>query len=173
MKEVVWIFGNSTAGKETFIKYVVESRDEQLYARLDWKSKNVKASVSSIRNIGQYNNDPVTLKHDDILTEVPLLLREADVVLIKWQIVDSEANRIEKLMAILPNVRHRIILIATPHNELVKRLLNKSWWDDDDVDAFIEEETIGLEELIGSLKDKLLITEISGNPKDYTYYTSN
>ncbi len=172
MKEVVWIFGNSAAGKETFIKYAIESGDKELFTRLGWENKKVKAISASIDNIGQYENDPVTLKRDDILTETPRILEEVDVALIKWQTVDTQKGRIEKLMNLLPNTWHRIILLSTPARELEKRLPNKSWWDDDDVNAFIEEETKNLEELISSLKDKLPVTKISGNPKDY-YQTSD
>lgn len=165
-EEVVWVFGNSAAGKETFIKYVTESSDKQLYDRLGWTNKKVKVAPSSIDNIGQFLNDPITLMRDGILTETPQLLQEADVVLIKWQTVDSEADRIHKLMALLPDVLHRIILISTPRSELTKRLPNKSWWDDDEVDAFIQEENESLVQIISDLKDKLPVIEISGSPAD-------
>ena len=155
MKEVVWIFGNSAAGKETFIKYVTNNRDKQLYDRLGWENKKVTAVPSSIENIGQYENDPVTLKRNNILTEAPQLLQKADAVLIKWQTVDSQAGRIEKLMKLLPDAQHRIILISTPSVQLMKRLPEKSWWDDDNPDAFIKEETKNLEELINSLDKRV------------------
>ncbi len=173
MEEVAWVFGNSAAGKETFIKYVTGNSDKQLFDRLGWINRKVKVATSSIDNIGQFLNDPITLKRDGILTETPYLLKEADVVLIKWQTVDSEADRIEKLMTILPDVLHRIILISTPKSELTKRLPNKSWWDDDDIDAFIHEENEGLKQIISDLKDKLPIIEISGNPTDDYYPVSN
>jgi len=166
MKEVAWIFGISASGKETFIDFVTKSKDRQLLGRLGWDNKIIKASPSSINKIGQYDDDPITLKRDQILVEVPKLLENSDIVLIKWQKVDSNSQRIEKLKSILPDAHHRIIIITTSHEEVAKRLPNKSWWNDEDVDDLINEDIEDLSEMLDSVSHELPITEISGNAGD-------
>jgi len=166
MKELVWVFGNSAAGKETFIRNIANGKATGATEKLGWTNINVAISEASIKFIGQFNNDPITKHRDKILTEVPELLKHSDVVLIKYQSVDSESGRLEELNKQLPDVVHRIILIVTPEQELVKRLPQKSWWNDDDVTGFISEDTQCTADEISRLQSRFFITKISGNPSD-------
>lgn len=90
MKELVWVFGNSAAGKETFIRNIANGKATGATEKLGWTNINVAISEASIKFIGQFNNDPITKHRDKILTEVPELLKHSDVVLIKYQSVNSE-----------------------------------------------------------------------------------
>ena len=108
-----------------------------------------------------------------ILDEVPKLIAQADVVLIKWQAVDSMSGRIEELEALLPNVNHRIIQIITTDEELAKRLPQKSWWwEDGNTEEFISEERTKVANYITELHKKLPITQVSGD-SDNNYLVRN
>lgn len=129
MKEVAWVVGASAAGKETFIKKV--HGNPELLLSLGWAGRPLTFSEASIKNIGQYKNDPVLRKRKRILVEVPALLRDADVVLIKWQIADTKALRPQRLKQLLPSVRHTLIELTAPQDELAKRIKQKPWWNND------------------------------------------
>jgi hypothetical protein len=60
MKEVVWVFGNSAAGKESFIRYITINKDARLLTSLGWQESKVTASEASMKYIGQFDGDPVT-----------------------------------------------------------------------------------------------------------------
>ncbi|HEX4774377.1 MAG TPA: hypothetical protein VH234_02580 [Candidatus Saccharimonadales bacterium] len=165
MKEVAWIFGNSASGKETFVKKITEGGEyEGVLQSLDWVGKTIMAAQSSLAFIGQYDGDPVTEHREGILTEVPCILRHADVALVKWQGVDSGTLRVERLRAALPDARHRIIQLVTPDEELAERLPLKDWWNEnDDIPEFIAEEHTHIDNCIAALKGYFPITRLSGS----------
>lgn len=167
MKQVVWIFGNSAAGKDTFIRHIESGGNLALIEKLGWIQADIKHSKASLKYISQFRGDPITVRRDLIFKEVPKLLVNSNVVLVKWQGVDSEAVRIESLQAILPNCAHRIIQIVTSDKELIKRLPLKNWWDDSyDIYEFIAGENKHIEEWINKLDSRLPVVKISGNPLD-------
>lgn len=166
MKEIVWVFGNSAAGKETFIRNFANRKAIVAIEILGWTNLSVTFSAASIKFIGQSNDDPITKQRDIMLTETPELLKHSDVVLIKHQIVDSKSGRPEELIKRLTDSLHRIILIVTPERELIKRLPQKSWWNNDDVTGFISEETQYTADEIYRLQSKFFITKISGSASD-------
>lgn len=163
MKEVVWVFGNSAAGKETFINYILENDRSPILNNLGLHGKKIMKSEVSTEYIGQYEGDPITIMRDNLFKEVPSILADADAVLIKWQTVDSESSRISKLLSLLPDARHRIIQVCTSKSDLSKRLPLKSWWRDDDISVFIDEENIHIQQWIDVLDGKLPLTKISGD----------
>lgn len=139
IKEVSWIFGTSAAGKETFVRKACAS--PAAFHALGWSATALAMCPSSIDIIGQYDGDPSTGKRDAILREATELLHRVDVVLVKWQIVDSEAARPQLLKAMLPNSMHRVIELRTPDSELIDRLVEKPWWDSrNDPTEYIQEE---------------------------------
>ena len=102
MKELVWVFGISAAGKETFIRNVVNGKAAKAVEKLGWENLSVAASEASLQYFDHSSDTPNTKQRDEILTEVPELLKQSDVVLIKFQTNDSESGRIEKLNKLLP-----------------------------------------------------------------------
>lgn len=124
MKEVVWIFGTSASGKETLINKLVNYKPAELIGRLVWKNKKIVACKESLDLIGGELDD----LREQILEEVPKLLAKSDVVLIKWQYVDSLAKRLQRLKELLPETKHRIIELKVEVDELIKRLPNKKLW---------------------------------------------
>lgn len=163
MKEIIWVFGNSAAGKETLIRHLLTDASMKLREQLGWQDLHLTASRASLEYIGQFNNDPVTQKRDEILKEAPELLSHNDVVLIKWQTVDSQAGRIDALLQAMPDVSHRIIYLDTPKETLVERLPRKSWWDDDDIEGFIDEETAETRNQLQRLAERFSVLKITSS----------
>ena len=124
MKEVVWVFGESASGKETFIKYITSAKGGGLLDQFGWKDKSIVACTESLELIG----DDLDKMRDKILEKVPTLLETSDVVLIKWQFVDTQANRLLELKENLPNALHRIIFLRVSVEEVAERLPSKKLW---------------------------------------------
>lgn len=167
MKEIAWVFGTSGSGKETFLRNA--SRYPDLLQNLGWSDLAFSLCEASIEYIGQFKNDPITLQRDKILNEVPVLLEGADVVLIKWQVVDSDAKRPQRLLHQLPNVLHRIIRLYAPEEELIARLQDKPWWHNYGHEAeFIQSETELVRKYIEELGTGFTVTDIkSGATQNY------
>lgn len=128
MKEIVWVFGTSASGKNTFINTVQNYLE--VISKLGWTDKKIAVCKASIDYIGQTLHDPIVNRREGILTETAKLLENNDLVLIKWQYVDTKARRPQKLKKLLPDARHRIIRLHASTEELVKRIAEKPWWDD-------------------------------------------
>lgn len=159
MKEIVWIFGTSGSGKETFIKSVLQ--DTNLQEKFGWKDKVIKVCKSSIENIGQFENDPIVNNRDSIINDTRALLVDADVILIKWQLVDSDANRLWKLKEIIPDAVHKIIRLQASEPELIDRLRHKAWWHDYGKEkAFIESELKEVKRVVLELSTSFEVTNI-------------
>ena len=151
-KEIVWVFGTSGSGKEMFIRNVYSNPG--LLKKLGWTASSLVVCESSLNNIGQFDNDPITTAREQILTESPRLLSDADTVLIKWQLVDTEASRPERLKALLPETRHRIIELRAPKDELAQRLEQKRWWHDYGYEyEFINKELKLVADTLGKMGD--------------------
>lgn len=137
MKEVVWVYGPSAAGKETFIKKIIGQPSASLLEQFGWIDKKIMASQTSLDHIGQFSNDPVVENREEIIKDVAELLQSSDVVLIKGQYVDFENDRPQRLKNLVPTATHKLVLFQTSLGELGKRLLNKKWWNDAyDLDKF-------------------------------------
>jgi len=130
MKEVVWVFGASASGKATFIKRIDDGKHERLCEQFGWKGQTVVACNESLELIGGELDE----QRECILDKVPVLLQNADIVLIKWQYVDSQHDRPQRLKRKLPNVRHRIISLDVSVDELVNRLPTKPLWHNYDAE---------------------------------------
>lgn len=126
MKEVVWIAGRSAAGKDYFIKHITEKAPVDLIEQLGWQGKVIAACNESIEYTDQDNAD---ILREEILTIVPALIESADIVLIKWQYIDStKSNRIKKLKELLPNSKHGVIYLDLSPEINAERLKSKAWW---------------------------------------------
>ena len=46
--KIIWVFGPSAVGKETFIKHIQSGNQSELLARLGWADKNIVVCNESI-----------------------------------------------------------------------------------------------------------------------------
>lgn len=125
-KEIVWVFGASAAGKETFIRSI--KRSNALQSRFGWSQKRINVCTEGIKFIAQFRNDPVGGKREQIMRAVPKLLRTSEVIFIKGQDIDLEADRPQRLQRLLPRAKHFFIVITVDKQSLRRRLSKKSWW---------------------------------------------
>ena len=104
---------------------------------------------------------------EGIIDQTVSLLVDADIVLIKWQLVDSLASRLTRLQERVPEATHRIIRLETSKAEMVERLQQKAWWYDyGKEEAFIDAEIKSVEESIHQLGDTFRVTKVSSSAHD-------
>lgn len=138
-QEIVWVFGQSAAGKASFIEAV--TKQAAVRHALGWTDRVVAPCTVSLTYVAQSFYDAIREKRVQILDEAPVLLQTHDIVLIKWQYEDSTSGRIAKLQQLLPDAYHRIILLSLSHEENAARMYTKPWWDESwDIKTFIDEE---------------------------------
>jgi hypothetical protein len=118
--------GPSAAGKETFIKSVAS--DTRTLQLLNIDTTSVVACGASYHFNGSFKGDVIDEAREKIFDEIPDLLENYDVVLIKWQHIDTDLQRPERLQALLPQVEQRALLLVAPQAELADRLPGKFWW---------------------------------------------
>jgi hypothetical protein len=145
MKEIIWIYGSSAAGKETFIKYILNKPHKELVKRINLENKNIQLLQESIDLIGEYNNDPKQelrlnipeytdklIKKNQTLNQNQIQIQKIDTIIIKGQDYDLENNTPNKLKQKLktqyPNLIHRIIFLHADFEILYNRIKKKSWW---------------------------------------------
>ena len=124
MKEIIWIYGTSASGKETFIKSLMKNRDLQKSLGLD--SHSLAISGESLKNLGNLSESRAS-----IVDEVANLLKTKDAVIIKWQYGDTLLDSPNILHDKFPHLKHTIIKLNVDQLEQVRRLKTKSWWHDE------------------------------------------
>jgi predicted kinase len=134
MKEIVWVYGPSAAGKETFVRKASQPESEDLRQKLGWGGQLVVPCGESIEWVGRrrIKDDPDVLKREQLVSVVQRVVTQADVVLIKGQDVDLVANRPNQLLAAEPTYLHKVIYLAVSVAELMQRLPSKPWWNGTD-----------------------------------------
>lgn len=127
--EIVWVFGNSAVGKQTFMD---ECKVGNLIVeKLGWKGRSIYVSPTSVDVIG--GSTQVNLR-EKIIEECDEATKEYDIILIKWQYEDSETGRIARLKDGLTQVEQSILWLVAPDYETQReRLLSKSWWHDGEI----------------------------------------
>lgn len=173
MKEVIWVMGPSAVGKETFIKTI--AGDLAALKLLNLENKSIVSCGASYHFNGNYKDDPIDEAREKIFDEIPDLLKNYDVVLIKWQHIDSELNRLERLKELLPEAMHRAVLLVTPRHELAERLPVKSWWHDYGKElAHVNRGIENVAKSLYTLPSSMTLTIIlSSNKKPYSIINGN
>ena len=163
MKEIVWVYGASAAGKATFIKNVTSENSKDLQQTFDWQDKVMVACLESIEWVGKYVGDPIVKRRAGLIPRIQEIIKHADVALIKGQDVDLAADRPNQLLAAMPECRHRVIYIETNIAELMQRLPQKPWWDGTDTEKSISNWVNYELTLLQSLDPKFEFTAIDGS----------
>lgn len=128
MNRIVWVLGESAAGKATFIKYAVANPDSNLMHHLGYDNKKI-IPIEESMYLGDYER--IVIK-DKVLD---LLNKETDaVILIKWQAADSLHQKygevLRKLASETADIPTEIVLLSVESDVLYARLQNKPWWND-------------------------------------------
>lgn len=136
----IWIYGSSAAGKETFINRLVYDAPQNVINHLAWENKKIILIPESLKYIGQFENDPITLKRVAIIDKAKSIENDKDlVVLIKGQDVDLRRNLINKLKEEIPQANHEIIYLHSDLKTLFTRAQQKRWWTQEMEDEGIDE----------------------------------
>ena len=165
MKEIVWVAGVSASGKATFIEKILSHSLPQIEERLGWQGKNIAVCQESLDMVKESSY----AGRDAILERVPELLDENDIVLIKWQFVDSSDNRPIHLKQKLPEAKHRVIVLEAAKETLLKRLPNKDWWYDHgrESEYYDTQELAPFKKVLGDLAKDFVITTINSTNEAY------
>jgi hypothetical protein len=129
--KIIWIFGPSAAGKETFIKYINNNKPAKLLARLGWEGKNVVVCNESINWIVQEDNDGNDLRRQNLDKTIEEYFKNNinSIILIKGQDLDFDNNILNKVKESLPDTEHEIIFLYVDFDILYQRYMNKKWWN--------------------------------------------
>jgi hypothetical protein len=133
LNKIIWVFGSSAAGKETFIKKIFNGSLIKLQKDLGWNEKKIIPIWESINFIGKYSNDTEVVKQRKLIipaVKEALLVNNA-VILIKGQDTDIETDLFNNVRLLFPDVEHQIIFLHVHPKTLLKRWKNKSWWKDE------------------------------------------
>jgi predicted kinase len=135
MKEIIWIYGSSASGKETFIKHILNNPNKTLLTRLNLENKNIQVLQQSLDLIGEYDNDPKQKLRLNIPKYIINQIKKnskSEVILIKGQdydLINNTPNKLKKLLnSQYENLNHNIIFLHTDFETLYTRVKNKSWW---------------------------------------------
>lgn len=127
--KIIWVFGPSAVGKETFIK---NNKRLELLARLGWTNKNIIICNESIDWVAQEDNDENELRRQNLdkIIEVYSKNNSNSVILIKGQDLDFDNNTLNIVKESLPDDEHEIIFLYVDFDILYQRYMTKKWWNE-------------------------------------------
>jgi hypothetical protein len=129
MAEIVWVYGASAAGKETFIHAVLAKEAVDLRQEFGWRDKAITACQESLQWIAHYPDDQIA-QHErfKLSSVIPALAEKYEVVLLKGQDIDLALGTPLLVKRSLPQSTHHIIFIDVQLDELFRRVTHKPWW---------------------------------------------
>jgi hypothetical protein len=165
---IVWIFGASASGKETFIKKIHQGKLKSITRALGWNNKKIVFSNKSIDYVSKNEKDNLGPKREEIVKEVLDLSKENNsLVLIKGQDLDLENKRPERLKKLLPSNKHLIVYLHSDSETLYGRVKKKSWWKKEwDKEGYLKWAKYQVN-LLSKLKGFEIISLDSGDSGDY------
>lgn len=130
--KIIWVFGPSAVGKETFINYVKNNQPTELLARLGWSNKNIITCDESTNLVVQDDNDGNELlrKNLDKIIEDCSKNNTNSIILVKGQDLDFDNNTLNIVKESLPEDEHEIIFLNVDFDILYQRYMTKKWWDE-------------------------------------------
>lgn len=154
VNEIVWVYGSSAVGKETFIRYLVDNPSVSLIRRLDWQGKKLIVIWESVKYIAQYEDDPIGGKRKQIVEKVLGITDDNAVIIIKGQDIDIVSELPQLLKKKMPFCKHKIIFLYTDIEIVHERCKDKIWWKGNETT---------LEEFKGWLRHQIkLLSELEG-----------
>lgn len=167
---IIWVFGASAAGKETFIRKIVDEKPEKIINELGWKDKEIIACNESLEWIGQYNGDPKIEKRKEIPSIVARNVesKQNAVILIKGQDSDLENGLPEQICQLAPSCDHGIIFLQADVEQLYTRGQRKIWWHPENTHQTTEKWLHYQMDLLKKISSKLPIRAVESNTENYT-----
>ncbi|MCA9348605.1 hypothetical protein KC878_00470 [Candidatus Saccharibacteria bacterium] len=164
MKQIIWVYGCSATGKETFIRAV--AHDKKLQKLVGLPVGKVSFSRGSIEHNVGFDPDAQT-KREQIAEDIRLAFNQGfEAILIKWQFLDFEADRVIKFRTMFPDVLQSGVLLVIPLDEHIRRLKLKKWWDPaDDEREYLDWELRTTKSMVA--KDGLSVIEIDSSNTNY------
>jgi predicted kinase len=147
MNKIVWVMGQSAAGKETFIKYAAANPDGELVRKLGYANSKIVPIEESL-----YGDERTKIINDVL----ELLNTETNaVMLIKWQNMDNDEHYdvIRKLNASTSDVPNEMIMLSVESDVLYARLPNKWWWNENEAANFSQEK---MNNLVNVLRNNII-----------------
>ncbi len=155
MKEIIWVFGTSASGKETFIRSLIN--DGRMRKLLDLQHKTITYSKESLKNLGKLDNSRVS-----IIDNVHALLEKKEVVLIKWQYGDTLLDTPNRLYDLFPKYNFRAVILKVSLPIQIERLKTKSWWHDSGKEEeYITKENLTVQNSVKALNDHFTIQNVA------------
>ena len=167
---IVWVFGGSGAGKETFIRYTRENKPEALLEVLGWTEGEVAACEESMEWVAQWDDDPRGPKREELLEVIPTYVKEDGkmTILVKGQGLDLENNRLRRLKGLLPDCKHEILYIDTNVEEQWQRCKeNKQWYDESYTFEIAKKWLIWQLKELAALREDFCILAVKGGKGEY------
>ena len=131
MNKIVWIMGQSAAGKETFIQYAINNPNSELMQKLGYNNYKI------IPVGDDYYRNGIIVNYHDRVKIVDIVLdfigKETNAaIFIKWQYTDNDehADVIRKLKDATPDVPNEMIMLSVESDVLYARLPKKWWWNE-------------------------------------------
>ena len=129
--KIVWVMGQSAAGKDTFIQYAVNKPDSELIQKLGYSNYKI------IPISDNYGRKEISFNYHDRIKIMDIVLdflkKETNAaIFIKWQFVDNDehADVIRKLKDATPDIPNEMIMLSVDSDVLYARLPNKWWWNE-------------------------------------------
>jgi hypothetical protein len=129
--KIIWIFGPSAAGKETFINYI-NDKPFELLERLGWRGVNLVICDESLNWVVQSEDDNNEEKRKGLYEVIKKCSNnnQNSAILIKGQDLDFGNNSLIRVKESLLNDEHVIIFLYTDFEVLYGRYKNKVWWNE-------------------------------------------
>lgn len=130
--KIIWVFGPSAVGKETFINYIKNNQPTELLVGLGWINKNIVVCDESINWVVQDDNDGNELlrkKLNKVIKEYSKNNTNS-IILIKGQDLDLDNNTINIVKESLLTDEHEIIFLYVDFDILYQRYTTKKWWNE-------------------------------------------
>lgn len=157
MNKIIWVFGCSASGKETFIENILNKEDLEIRKVLNFERNRSYAVKTSIQLISKNKNDKIDYQRNLIIDEVVALnIKFKDsFFFIKGQNSDIRNNIIKKLVEKVPNAKYEIIFLSADLELLIERVKKKEWFNEKrGFDQYIEsvDRTLGYMSLLEDYK---------------------
>lgn len=132
MNKVIWVFGCSASGKETFIKNILKKEAFGIEHVLKIDTNRAYIVKPSIQLISKCSKDNINYQRNLIIDEIIKLNNKFDdsFFLIKGQNFDIRNNIVEKLTNKLPDIEYEIVFLNANVKVLIDRVKRKDWFDE-------------------------------------------